>query len=85
MKFGAHCYIWTDRWADDQLAWLDTAKELGLDAIEIAVGDDVHFTPRLTVSKAESLGMELMISPGGLWPIGLRSIVRLERGTRDAV
>lgn len=69
MKFGAHCYIWTDRWADDQLALLDTAKEMGLDAVEIAVGDDVHFTPRLTNSRAESLNMEVILSPGGLWPL----------------
>jgi D-psicose/D-tagatose/L-ribulose 3-epimerase len=69
MKFGAHCYLWTDRWADDQLALLDTAKELDLDALEIAVGDDVHFTPRLTALRAASLGMELIISPGGLWPL----------------
>jgi D-psicose/D-tagatose/L-ribulose 3-epimerase len=68
MRYGAHCYIFTDSWSDQQLDILDTARELGLDCFEIGVGDDVHFTPRLTRSHAESLGLELLISPGGLWP-----------------
>jgi D-psicose/D-tagatose/L-ribulose 3-epimerase len=45
------------------------AKELGLDVFEIAVGDDVHFAPYLTRRKAEGLGLELTISPGGEWPL----------------
>ena len=68
MRYGAHCYIFTDRWSDQQLHLLDTARELGLDCFEIGVGDDVQFTPRLTRSHAESLGLELLISPGGRWP-----------------
>jgi D-psicose/D-tagatose/L-ribulose 3-epimerase len=68
MRYGAHCYIFTDSWSDQQLNLLDTARELGLDCFEIGVGDDVHFTPRLTRSRAEALGLELLISPGGLWP-----------------
>lgn len=69
IKYGTHCYILTDRWSDDKLGLLDTAKELGLDVFEIAVGDDVHFAPRLTRRKAESLNLELTISPGGEWPV----------------
>ena len=69
MKYGAHCYIWTDHWADDQVHLLDTAKELGLDIMELAIGDDVHFNPRLTRQRAESLGLDLIVSPGGLWPL----------------
>jgi len=68
MKFGAHCYIFTERWSDDSIDLLDTARELGLDCFEIGVGDDVIFNPRLTRQRAESLGMELLASPGGLWP-----------------
>jgi len=68
IKYGAHCYILTERWSDDQVGLLDTAKELGLDVFEIAVGDDVHFAPHLTRDKAESLAIELVISPGGEWP-----------------
>ncbi len=68
MKYGAHNYIFTDRWADDQLGYLDLAKELGLDCFELSVGDDVLFSARLTRRRAEELGLELMIGPGGLWP-----------------
>ena len=69
MKFGAHSYIFTDQWADDKLHLLDTIKELGLDCLEIAVGDDVSFTSRLTQRRAEALGLEIFIGPGGAWPI----------------
>ena len=44
MKYGAHCYLFTDRWSDERLDLLDAAKELGLDCFEIAVGDDVQFS-----------------------------------------
>ena len=69
MKYGAHCYLFTDRWGDDQVGVLDTAKELGLDCIEIAVGDDVPFTAALTRRRAEALGLDLTIGPGGAWPL----------------
>jgi len=68
MKYGAHCYIFTDRWSDAQLGLLDTACELGLDCFEIAVGDDVSFAAAATRRRAAALGIELSISPGGLWP-----------------
>lgn len=69
MKFGAHCYLFTDRWADDQLHLLDTARELGLDIFELSVGDDVPFSPALTRQRAEALDLELIIGPGGAWPM----------------
>ena len=69
MKYGAHCYLFTDRWSDGQLGLLDTAKELGLDCFEIGVGDDVQFSARATRQRAEALGLELTISPGGQWPL----------------
>lgn len=47
---------------------LDAAREIGLDAVEIAVGDDVSFDPAKTRRRAESLGLELIVSPGALWP-----------------
>ncbi len=70
IKYGAHCYLFTERWADDQLHLLDTAQALGLDLYEIAVGDDVQFTPRRTRAHTEALGLALTISPGGEWPAG---------------
>ena len=69
MKYGTHCYLFTDRWSDDQLGLLDAARELGLDCFEIGVGDDVQFSARATRQRAEALGLELTISPGGLWPL----------------
>jgi len=69
MKFGAHCYLFVDRWSDDTLSVLDTSKELGLDCFEIAVGDEVHFSPTLTAQRAEQLSLDLIASPGGHWPV----------------
>lgn len=69
MQYGAHCYLFTDRWSDDALPILDTMKALGLDLAELSVGDDVIFTPHLTRRRAEALGLTLMIGPGGAWPL----------------
>ena len=69
MQYGAHCYLFTDRWSDDSLPILDEMKGLGLDLAELSVGDDVVFTPRLTRDRAEALGLALVIGPGGAWPI----------------
>jgi D-psicose/D-tagatose/L-ribulose 3-epimerase len=35
---------------------------------ELSVGDDVPFDPRLTRRRAEALGLDLMVGPGGAWP-----------------
>ena len=69
MKFGAHSYIFTERWSDQSLPILHTAKALGLDCFEIGIGDDVPFDPAKTRKEAETLGLELAVSPGGLWPM----------------
>lgn len=69
MKYGAHCFLFTDRWSDRQLDLLDTVREMGVDVFDLPVGDDVHFTPRLTRQRAETLGLELLVSPGGHWPL----------------
>jgi D-psicose/D-tagatose/L-ribulose 3-epimerase len=69
MKYGAHSYIFTETWTDDQLHILDTAAELGLDCFEIGIGDDIIFAPELTRARAEALGLTLIVSPGGVWPV----------------
>ncbi len=69
MKYGTHCYIFTDRWSDESLSILDTAKALDLDAFEIAVGDNVIFDHARTRERAEALGLDLVVSPGGMWPV----------------
>jgi len=69
MKYGAHCYLFTSRWSDNDLYLLDLAKELGLSVFELSVGDDVSFNFRRTGEHAASLGLELIIGPGGAWPL----------------
>jgi D-psicose/D-tagatose/L-ribulose 3-epimerase len=69
MKFGAHCYIFTPGWSDEQLELLDQAADLGLEMFELALGDDVVFDPRLTGRRASALGLELVTGPGGAWPV----------------
>ena len=69
MKYGAHCYLFTERWQDDQVYLLDEAKALGLSIFELSVGDDVIFDPALTRARAEAVGIELAIGPGGAWPM----------------
>ena len=68
MKLGLHCYLFTERWSDDCLDILDTARDLGAECFEVVVGDDIQFTPRLTRQRAEALGLTLTVGPGGLWP-----------------
>ncbi len=69
MHFGAHIYLFTERWADESLSILDTLRELGLTCVEISVGDDVRFSPGVTRKRAEELGLTLIVSPGGEWPV----------------
>ena len=68
MKLGLHCYLFTERWSDDCLGILGTARDLGAECFEVVVGDDIDFTPRLTRQRAEALGLTLTVGPGGLWP-----------------
>lgn len=67
--YGAHCFLFTERWTDDSQGLLDTAKSLGLDVWEIAVGDDVRFDVALTRARAEEAGIKLTVGPGGEWPM----------------
>lgn len=69
MQYGAHCYLFTDRWSDDALPILDEMKALGVDLAELSVGDDVVFAPAKTRRRAEELGLTLAIGPGGHWPL----------------
>ena len=69
MKYGAHGYLFTRSWSDADVRFLDLARELGLDMFELSVGDDVVFDPRLTGRRAASLGLDLIIGPGGRWPL----------------
>ena len=69
IALGAHCYIFTDRWDDASLPILQRLKNLGGSVLEIAVGDDVAFSPTTTARAARDLEMHLIVSPGGAWPL----------------
>ena len=68
MKFGGHIFLWTERWSNDTLYLIDNARDLGLDCLDISIGDDIEFDPARIRKRAESAGVEITISPGNLWP-----------------
>jgi len=68
MKLGIHSYLFTAGWSDTDLPVLTVCRDLGATCFEIAIGDDVDFTIHRTRQAAEALGLELIASPGGLWP-----------------
>ncbi len=67
-KFGAHQFLWKSHWTDRDLNILDQAHALGLTLLEISLGDDVHFNRASVRRHARSLGIELTVGPGNLWP-----------------
>ena len=69
IQLGAHCYLFTDHWSDASLPILDRLRDLGGEILEIAVGDDVDFSLPATRRAAEQLNMQLIVSPGGEWPL----------------
>lgn len=69
VRLGAHAFVFTDHWTDASLGILDQARELGLDGVEIPVGDDVVFDVDAVRRRAEALGLSLVISPGAEWPL----------------
>jgi D-psicose/D-tagatose/L-ribulose 3-epimerase len=68
MKYAAHIYLWTDCWADSEVGLFARAKSLGIDLLEISIGDDVKFDAAITKQAAEDAGMGIVIGPGGQWP-----------------
>ena len=71
MNFGAHIFLWTDRWTRDSLPLLERAHFLGLNMLELSCGDDLvdDFHPAELRAEAEKLGLELTLSPGNFWPM----------------
>lgn len=68
IKFGAHAFIWHERWSNQELYLIDNAKELGLSLFEISIGDEVEFDAGEIKKASESAGVEISISPGNIWP-----------------
>jgi D-psicose/D-tagatose/L-ribulose 3-epimerase len=70
MKYGAHIYLWQDRYNDSDLARiLESGKGLRLQYLEVSLGDDIHFNATEFGRRARNEGMELVFSPGGAWPM----------------
>ena len=69
IQYGAHIYVFTNIWNDQSLHYLDTAKTLGLDVLELSVGDDIDFDTAKTRAAAEAIDLTLTVSPGGIWPV----------------
>jgi D-psicose/D-tagatose/L-ribulose 3-epimerase len=67
-RFGAHQFLWKSHWTDEDADILDTVRALGLTRFEISLGDDVRFDRQRVRRQAESLGIELTVGPGNLWP-----------------
>lgn len=70
MKYGAHAFIWQDRYGDSELlTMLDDAAAWGLSFFEVAIGDDIHFDAARLGAEAADRNLELVFSPGGEWPM----------------
>lgn len=68
-RFCAHQFLWTERWTDASLHLLDTVRGLGLDGMEISLGDDIAFDPAPLRRRAAELHVELTVGPGNVWPM----------------
>lgn len=69
MRFGAHVYLWTEHWTRDPARLFGHAAELGLEWVEVSVGEDVTFDGLAVRRAAQAAGLEVAASPGGLWPM----------------
>ncbi|MEK6795381.1 MAG: sugar phosphate isomerase/epimerase family protein [Spirochaetota bacterium] len=69
MRYGAHIFLWTERWSRSEYPLFERGRSLGLSALEIAVGDDVDYDAKAVRSLAEKNGLTVIVSPGGVWPM----------------
>lgn len=70
MKYGAHVFLWQDRFDDGDLEQiLDAVVRLGLSFLEVPIGDDIHFDAERLGREVAARGLELVLSPGGEWPM----------------
>ncbi len=70
MQFGAHVFVWQDQFTDDDLLRiLDDSVKWGLSFLEIPIGNDIHFSPQLISKQATDSNLEIVLSPGGDWPM----------------
>jgi D-psicose/D-tagatose/L-ribulose 3-epimerase len=69
MKYGAHVFLWTEKWTESYPDLFRRAASLGMDFVELSCGDDVIFDAAAVGAEARALGLEVTLSPGGRWPM----------------
>jgi D-psicose/D-tagatose/L-ribulose 3-epimerase len=69
VKYGAHIFLWIDAWSSRHIGLLERARRLGLQSLEISVGDDIEFDAALVRREAAAQQLDITISPGGVWPM----------------
>ena len=60
MQYAAHIYLWTKCWTDHEVGLFAHVRSLGVDLLEISIGDDVIFDVALTKRAAADAGMGSM-------------------------
>jgi len=70
MKYGAHVFLWQDCFDDGDLEQiLDAVVRLELSFLEVPIGDDIQFDAERLGRQVAARGLELVLSPGGEWPM----------------
>ncbi len=80
--FGAHAFLWIERWTSNALYLYTHAKELGLNCLEIPVGDDIFFDSKVIFNESKRTDIQTIISPGAEWPMQA-DISHPEKSFRD--
>jgi D-psicose/D-tagatose/L-ribulose 3-epimerase len=62
MRYAVHAYAWTSSWSNDDLAIIDHAASLGLDAVEIPLMELDAVDPEAIRARAERAGVDLITS-----------------------
>lgn len=62
MKLGIHAYAWCSEWSNNTLGILDTAKEEGLDFLEIPLMKLDDFDPKAVLKRKNAVGIDVVTS-----------------------
>lgn len=62
MQLGIHAYAWCSEWSNKTLSILDTAKNEGLDFLEIPLMKLEDFDPKSILKRKKEIGIDLVTS-----------------------
>jgi D-psicose/D-tagatose/L-ribulose 3-epimerase len=62
MRYAVHAYAWTSSWSNHDLAIIDHAADLGLDAVEIPLMELDAVDPEAIRARADAAGVDLITS-----------------------